>query len=209
MSPSLSVHAMAAVAVLALTWPALALAHAEPGGAGGLLSGLLHPISGLDQVLAMVAVGLWGAQLGSPAMWLLPVAFPLVMAFGGLLGLVGIALPGVELGIALRGAGALVAVGGAAFIWQALGGGADLPLPPRPLALVAAALGLLLGWGNGAQGGGLALAGTLGALVVVAALLAGQVASLRALWARTAVRVAGSWIAAIGLLQLGRSLRSV
>jgi urease accessory protein len=47
----------------------------------------------------MVAVGLWGAQLGAPAIWLLPVAFPIVMALGGLLGLLGIPLPGVELGI--------------------------------------------------------------------------------------------------------------
>ena len=53
-----------------------------------------HPVSGLDHVLAMVAVGLWGAQLGPPALWLLPVTFPMVMAFGGFLGLVGIPLPG-------------------------------------------------------------------------------------------------------------------
>ena len=61
---------------------------------------LLHPVSGLDHVLAMVAVGLWGAQLGAPAIWLLPVTFPIVMAMGGLLGLLGVPLPGVEFGIA-------------------------------------------------------------------------------------------------------------
>jgi urease accessory protein len=49
----------------------------------------------------MIAVGLWGAQLGVPAIWLLPVTFPIVMAFGGFLGLVGIPLPGVEIGIAV------------------------------------------------------------------------------------------------------------
>ena len=59
-----------------------------------------HPISGLDHVLAMVAVGLWGAQLGAPAIWLLPVAFPIVMALGGMLGLMGVPLPGTEVGIA-------------------------------------------------------------------------------------------------------------
>jgi urease accessory protein len=53
----------------------------------------------------MVAVGLWGAQLGAPAIWLLPVTFPLIMAFGGFMGLVGIPLPGVEIGI---GASALL-----------------------------------------------------------------------------------------------------
>ena len=58
-------------------------------------------LSGLDHVLAMIAVGLWGAQLGAPAIWLLPVTFPMVMAVGGFIGLVGIPLPGVEIGIAL------------------------------------------------------------------------------------------------------------
>ena len=81
--------------------PLTALAHVEGAAAGGFLSGLSHPVSGLDHVLAMVAVGLWGAQLGAPAIWLLPVAFPMMMALGGLLGLSGVELPAVELGIAL------------------------------------------------------------------------------------------------------------
>jgi urease accessory protein len=78
----------------------LADAHVNKHEAAGFLSGLKHPISGLDHVIAMIAVGLWGAQLGVPALWLLPVAFPLVMAFGGMLGLMGVHLPGVEIGIA-------------------------------------------------------------------------------------------------------------
>lgn len=78
-----------------------AWAHEQQGQAAGFVTGLLHPVSGLDHVLAMLAVGLWGAQLGAPAIWLLPVTFPLVMAIGGFLGLVGIGLPGVEIGIAL------------------------------------------------------------------------------------------------------------
>jgi urease accessory protein len=73
----------------------------EQGQAIGFLTGLSHPISGLDHVLAMIAVGLWGAQLGAPAVWLLPVTFPMMMAFGGFLGLVGFPLPGVEIAIAL------------------------------------------------------------------------------------------------------------
>lgn len=76
-------------------------AHILPGEAGGFLSGLQHPISGWDHVLAMVSVGLWGAQLGAPAIWILPVTFPIVMAFGGFLGLVGVPFPSVEIGIAL------------------------------------------------------------------------------------------------------------
>ena len=78
-----------------------ALAHVQQGQAAGFLTGLAHPGSGLDHVLAMIAVGLWGAQLGAPALWLLPVTFPMVMACGAMLGLIGIPLPGVEVGIAL------------------------------------------------------------------------------------------------------------
>jgi urease accessory protein len=76
-------------------------AHQQTGQAAGFLTGLKHPVSGLDHVLAMISVGLWGAQLGAPAVWLLPVVFPMVMAFGGFLGLLGIPLPGIEVGIAV------------------------------------------------------------------------------------------------------------
>jgi urease accessory protein len=88
------------VLAVILFWTETAFAHVQKGEAAGFLSGLKHPISGLDHVLAMVAVGLWGAQLGSPAIWVLPVAFPMVMAFGGMLGLIGVPLPGIEYGIA-------------------------------------------------------------------------------------------------------------
>jgi urease accessory protein len=76
---------------------------AHQGGdiAGGLFSGLKHPLTGLDHVVAMVAVGLWGAQLKKPAIWLLPVVFPIIMAFGGALGVAGIELAGIEEGIAI------------------------------------------------------------------------------------------------------------
>ncbi|KPK34351.1 MAG: Ni/Fe hydrogenase, partial [Nitrospira bacterium SG8_35_1] len=73
----------------------------ETGSITGIVSGLKHPVSGMDHVLAMISVGLWGAQLGAPAVWVLPVAFPMVMAVGGMLGLMGIALPGIEIGIAV------------------------------------------------------------------------------------------------------------
>jgi urease accessory protein len=78
-------------------------AHIVKGEAIGFLSGFEHPISGFDHIIAMVAVGLWGAQLGMPAIWILPVTFPLVMAFGGFLGLIGVPLPGSEIAIALSG----------------------------------------------------------------------------------------------------------
>ncbi len=88
------------VTVALLVIPSPLAAH-EGGAAAGLLSGLLHPVSGLDHVLAMVAVGIWGAQMGPPAIWVLPVTFPMVMALGGMLALVGVPLPGVEIGIGL------------------------------------------------------------------------------------------------------------
>jgi urease accessory protein len=83
--------------------PAAAFAHPQTSSATGFLTGFLHPMTGLDHVIAMVAVGLWGAQLGAPAIWMLPVSFPIVMAFGGFLGLVGLPVPYVEVGIALSG----------------------------------------------------------------------------------------------------------
>ena len=90
---------LAALLLLAGAEPVLA--HEQAGQAQGFLTGFRHPLSGLDHVLAMIAVGLWGAQLGPPALWLLPVTFPMVMAIGGFLGLMGVPLPGVEIGIAL------------------------------------------------------------------------------------------------------------
>ncbi|MEY3037666.1 MAG: hypothetical protein RL143_233 [Pseudomonadota bacterium] len=80
-----------------------ATAHTGEGINNGFQSGFWHPIMGWDHVVAMVAVGLWGAFLGAPAIWLLPVVFPLVMAFGGAMGMMGIPLPAVEVGIALSG----------------------------------------------------------------------------------------------------------
>jgi urease accessory protein len=68
---------------------------------GGFLSGFEHPIRGVDHLLAMLAVGIWGAQLGGRSIWTLPVVFPLIMALGGLAGIAGLPLPEVETGIAL------------------------------------------------------------------------------------------------------------
>jgi len=97
-----------------------ALAHTD-ANAGGFASGFSHPVNGWDHVVAMVAVGLWGAFLGSPALWLLPVVFPLVMAFGGALGVLGVPLPMVEAGIALSGVvlGLLIAFAVRAPLWVA------------------------------------------------------------------------------------------
>jgi len=89
---------------IAVIWLSPVYAHTDAASLqGGFTSGFLHPLTGLDHVVAMVAVGLWGAFLGRPAIWILPIVFPLVMAFGGALGVAGINVPYIETGIALSG----------------------------------------------------------------------------------------------------------
>ncbi len=140
--------------------PGLALAHVGQGDiSGGLVAGFKHPISGLDHVVAMVAVGIWGAQLGAPAIWVLPVTFPLVMAMGGVLGALGVGLPGVETGIALSalGLGAMVLFAARPPLWVAgimvaafaichgYAHGAELPESANPISY---ALGFVLATGT-------------------------------------------------------------
>ncbi len=109
------------LALLLVLAAGMAQAHSEAGVGGGFASGFTHPLFGFDHVVAMVAVGLWGAFLGAPAIWLLPVVFPLVMALGGALGVAGVPLPAVETGIALSGVvlGLLVALAVKAPLWVA------------------------------------------------------------------------------------------
>jgi len=76
-------------------------AHTGTGLAGGFESGFSHPLSGLDHLLAMVSVGIWGAFLGRPLLYALPVIFPLMMVAGAILGMFSLPMPPVELGIAL------------------------------------------------------------------------------------------------------------
>jgi len=164
------------VAMLAPT--SRALAHTGTGVAVGLQSGFLHPVTGLDHLVAMVAVGLWGAQLGSPAIFILPITFPLVMAFGGLLGIVGFTLPFAETAIALSGIalGLLVTlrarpplavamlIVGAFAIFHGYAHGRELPNAADPLAyavgfvvatgllhLCGILIGLLVRWPLGEQ----------------------------------------------------------
>lgn len=129
-------------------------AHAHAGAdnlAGGFATGFLHPILGWDHVVAMVAVGLWGAFMGERAVWTLPVVFPAVMALGGVLGLLGVPVPLVEEGIAASAIviGAMVALGtrpplwlaavvvGAFAIFHGYAHGAELPEATSPLMYTA------------------------------------------------------------------------
>jgi urease accessory protein len=90
---------MAAAAISCLP-PQLALAHDGLAHAAGFLSGVVHPLTGLDHLLAMTAAGLLAAQLGGRAMWRVPLAFVAMMVAGGSAGMLGLQLPWVEAGIA-------------------------------------------------------------------------------------------------------------
>ena len=130
---------------------AAASAHIGHDDVSGFASGALHPLSGLDHVVAMVAVGLWAAFLGRKAMRLLPIVFPALMVLGGSLGMAGVALPGVETAIALSAValGLLIAgqvrpplavaaaIVGAFALFHGHAHGAELPQAAGPIAYAA------------------------------------------------------------------------
>lgn len=161
-------------------------------------TGFLHPLTGPDHVIAMVAVGLWGAVLGAPALWLLPVVFPLVMALGGALALLGLALPGVEIGIALSGVALGLAV---ALRWRA------------PLVVAALLVGVFAVFHGHAHGTELPQAAnpliySVGFVVATGLLhLAGVAFGALGRWPQgwVVIRAAGGLIAAAGLWFLLRA----
>ncbi|WP_237370403.1 HupE/UreJ family protein [Rhizobium sp. SL42] len=105
------------LALLLSGLPSVAEAHVMDGPLGGFGSGFGHPLAGPDHFLAMLAVGLWGAQMGGRSVWSLPATFPLIMCIGGVLGMLGL-LPTeiVQVGIALS---VLVLGGVIAAEWKA------------------------------------------------------------------------------------------
>jgi urease accessory protein len=94
-------RARAFLPLLFIALPTAALAHTDHGEASGFLHGFMHPVGGIDHILAMVAVGVFAYVLGGKALWLVPLSFILMMAVGFLLGLGQVDVPFVELGIAL------------------------------------------------------------------------------------------------------------
>jgi urease accessory protein len=183
-----------AAILLMLTTPALA--HDIEGGEGGFLAGLAHPVSGPDHVVAMVAVGLWGAFLGAPAIWLLPIVFPLVMAAGGALGILGVPLAATETGIAASAVvlGLMVALAARPPLWIA--------------AVLVGAFAIFHGYAHGRElpDGANATAFAAGFVVAtgllhVTGIAFGQFARFPS--GRLAVRAAGGLIAALGLAYLG------
>jgi urease accessory protein len=181
----------ALVAVATAGFSSAALAHVGDHSQMGFTEGLLHPFSGLDHVLAMVAVGLWASQLGGRALWLLPLTFPVVMAAGAALGFGGVALPWVEIGIA---ASVLV-----------LGAAVALTLRPT-LAVSLPLIGLfaaLHGYSHGVE----LPAPTYAAGFIAATLVLHMIGiaigfAANRLPVRFAVRTAGGAIAALGVVLL-------
>lgn len=183
---------LAALLLLAVTDVS---AHSAEGLAGGFLSGLMHPVLGPDHVIAMVAVGLWGAFLGKPAIWLLPIVFPMVMAFGGALGVAGIPVPAVETGIAVSAIvlGAMVAFAARPPIWVA--------------AVIVGAFAIFHGHAHGTELPGAAnpLAYSLGFVIATGLLhLCGIAFGALAHWpaGKVAVRAGGGLIALGGFVFL-------
>ncbi|HEY6256375.1 MAG TPA: HupE/UreJ family protein [Xanthobacteraceae bacterium] len=188
-----------AAGLLAATTPAQA--HLMNSGFGPFYDGLAHPLLSPEDLLPAVAMtllaGLGGARQGRFVLATLPLAWLAGMAAGWALGLP--TAPAWLTAVVTALLGALVA--------------GDLRLPLEVMVALAAAIGALHGYDNGHD-----LAATTGALVgiigiacslfAIVSLLAGQVAVLKAQWARLAVRISGSWIGAVGLLMLGWSVKS-
>jgi urease accessory protein len=94
-----SMHAAFAVLAAGSLLPVSVLAHPGVGATSGFAAGFGHPLSGIDHLLAMVAVGLWAAQLGGRALWAVPATFVTLMLAGAGLGMYGVPVPFVEAGI--------------------------------------------------------------------------------------------------------------
>ena len=182
-----------------LLWPGSAHAHLVTTGLGPVYDGISHLFLSFDDLLPVVAMallaGLNGPTAGRRALFTLPAAW--------LAGGVAASLSG----------GAFLPAGVPALSFLALGilTAADLTLAPAVVTALALTLGLVHGWLNGAaivaagrEASG--LVGISGAIFVLVALISAQVLSLQRPWTRIVVRVAGSWIAAIGLLLLGWTL---
>ena len=171
--------------------PWTADAHQEKGTVWGFTSGFIHPLTGLDHITAMVAVGLWGAFLGAPAMWVLPVVFPLVMACGGALGVLDFPMPGCETGIALSSVvlGLVVAFAVRPPLWVA--------------AVIVGSFAIFHGWAHGHEmpKAENAMTYAVGFVIATGLLhLTGIAFGLlvRWPWGKTVVRLGGGVIALVG-----------
>ena len=187
--------AIAGASLLALAWPAAAGAH-PMAGVGDFYAGMLHPLTTVDHVLPLAALGLLAGQQPRAATLRVIGAVPAALAGGAVLALL---LP-APLDLSAVTAGSMVALGLLVALSAAL---------PVVVAVLAAALpAAAIGWANTAELGGQAAAARFVPGVALAGLLvviygAGCVRGLRAPWMRMGFRVLGSWIAALGVITLG------
>ena len=180
--------------------PAPSHAHLVNTGLGPVYDGVSHFALTPEDLLPALAVALLAGQRGPRAGRLVLIALPAAWFVGGLLGL---AIPTIQSAAAIT-----------TLSFLALGGlvAAEARLRPEWVTALAAVVGLLHGYPNGAamsqaKLGSLGVVGIVSTLFVTVALAAAMVVAIRAPWGRIAVRVAGSWIVAIGLLLLGWSFR--
>jgi hydrogenase/urease accessory protein HupE len=183
-----------------LLLPSTAHAHLVNTGLGPFYDGVSHFALTPEDLLPAIAIALLAGQRGPRAGRHALFALPLGWLLGGV---VGLAFPTIGETPALTTASFLVTGGLVA---------AEARLAPGGIAALAVGLGLLHGYLNGSAispaPGAAGLVGIVTTLFVAVALGAALVVTIRAPWARIAVRVAGSWIAAVGLLMLGWSLRA-
>jgi len=191
-------RAVAGLLPLALlaTLPVPAHAHLVNSGLGPFYNGTLHLLLSPEDLLAVLAVGLLAGQSGKASARWAAIVLPLVWG--------GTALAGLAVG-AVAGLGPLQI---ALLILLGVLVAAGIQLPPAVMACLAAATGLIHGLENAAafaagDSGPVAVAGAAAAVLVLTLLITASAVSLRAAWTRIALRVGGSWIAAIGMLMLG------
>jgi len=179
-----------------LALPGAAQAHLVTSGLGPFYDGALHLLLSPADLLGLLAMALLAGLRGTRSGRLVVMALPAAWLLGGL---VGLGLPPMQ---------NLTWLGVASFLVLGLLVAADVKLPPIAVASLATAYGALHGLLNGAAlasigAGPATLLGIALTVLVLVLLTTAAIVPLRALWARVAVRVAGSWVAAVGMLMLG------
>jgi urease accessory protein len=188
--------AVTAFAIFFVFAPAAALAHPGHDGAGGLVHGFLHPVTGIDHVLAMIAVGVLAAQYGGRALWLVPMSFLVAMAAAGATGMAGVPVQIVEAGIGLS-----VVVLGLVIAFQ-------IKLPTLVAMLVVGFFALFHGYAHGTEmpNGVAGLSFAAGFLVATALLLGAGVGLGLLLQRRTLsrrlIQAGGGAMALVGIAVL-------
>ncbi|HVZ39571.1 MAG TPA: HupE/UreJ family protein [Candidatus Kapabacteria bacterium] len=180
---------------LALAAAAAAQAHPFHSSQPAIIAGAMHPFTGLDHLLAMIAVGIWASQMGGRSRWMVPLAFVSVMALGGMLGAAGVALPFVEQGI----------IGSVLILGVVIAAAVRLPLIAS--VAIVGLMALAHGYAHGAEipAGTAAGAYAVGFILATAALHCAGIVAASFLerragvalvrWSGAAILAAGCWLA--------------